>query len=333
MWVAEGVTSYYEDLALVRSGLITRQEYLERLSSTVEKVQTKPGRKVQSLTEASFDTWIKFYRPDENSNNTRVSYYAKGTVAAFLLDAKIRTVSEGERSLDDVMRKMFKVYSKSGYTQQNFRDTASEVAGVDLSEWFVKAIDSTEELDFSEVGVLGVEVAELATESSDSKVKATEANNEESQKTAEEKNGDDDAQPAKASEKDQENESKSDTSTDPEDELDKPDPKPWIGVDGSASGDSMVVSSVTPDSPAYEAGIQTDDELIAVNDFRLNGGISGRLEQFEIGEPLEVLLSRRGELLRIKVTPAAKAEFDWSLKFVEEPNKQQERSQESWLGQ
>ena len=333
LWVAEGVTSYYEDLALVRSGLITRQEYLERLSSTVEKVQTKPGRKVQSLTEASFDTWIKFYRPDENSNNTRVSYYAKGTVAAFLLDAKIRTVSEGERSLDDVMRKMFKVYSKSGYTQQNFRDTASEVAGVDLSEWFVKAIDSTEELDFSEVGVLGVEVAELATESSDSKIKATEANNEESQKTAEEKNGDDDAQPAKASEKDQENESKSDTSTDPEDELDKPDPKPWIGVDGSTSGDSMVVSSVTPDSPAYEAGIQTDDELIAVNDFRLNGGISGRLEQFEIGEPLEVLLSRRGELLRIKVTPAAKAEFDWSLKFVEEPNKQQERSQESWLGQ
>ena len=225
------------------------------------------------------------------------------------------------------------MYSKSGNTQQNFRDTASEVAGVDLSEWFVKAIDSTEELDFSEVGVLGVEVAELATESSDSKVKATEANNEESQKTAEEKNGDDDAQPAKASEKDQENESKLDTSTDPEDELDKPDPKPWIGVDGSASGDSMVVSSVTPDSPAYEAGIQTDDELIAVNDFRLNGGISGRLEQFEIGEPLEVLLSRRGELLRIKVTPAAKAEFDWSLKFVEEPNKQQERSQESWLGQ
>jgi len=162
LWVAEGVTSYYEDLALVRSGLISRQEYLKRLSSTVERVQAKPGRKVQSLTESSFDTWIKFYRPDENSNNTRVSYYAKGTVAAFLLDAKVRTASKGKRSLDDVMRKMYEEYSESGYTQEDFRETASEVAGVDLSEWFVRAIDSTEELDFSEVGVFGVEVADLA---------------------------------------------------------------------------------------------------------------------------------------------------------------------------
>ena len=95
----------------------------------------------------------------------------------------------------------------------------------------------------------------------------------------------------------------------------------------------MIVSSVTPDSPAYKAGIQTDDELIAVNDFRLDGRISGRLEQFEVGEPLEILLSRRGELLRIEVTPAAKTKFDWSLRFVKEPNKRQKRSQASWLGQ
>ena len=306
LWVAEGVTSYYEDLALVRSGLITRQEYLKRLSSTVEQVQAKPGRKVQSLTEASFDTWIKFYRPDENSNNTRVSYYAKGTVAAFLLDAKIRTVSKGRRSLDDVMRKMYEEYSESGYTQDNFRETASEVAGVDLSEWFVKAIDSTEELDFSEVGVLGVEVADLANEFNDSEPEVAEI-------------GDDQAEP--------------EAPMVSKDKPSKPDPKPWVGVGGTASGDSMIVSSVAPNSPAYKAGIQTDDELIAVNDFRLNGRISGRLKQFEIGEPLEILLSRRGELLRIEVVPVAKTKFDWNLKFAKKPNRRQKRSQKSWLGQ
>ena len=306
LWVAEGVTSYYEDLALVRSGLITRQEYLKRLSSTVEQVQAKPGRKVQSLTEASFDTWIKFYRPDENSNNTRVSYYAKGTVAAFLLDAKIRTVSKGRRSLDDVMRKMYEEYSESGYTQDNFRETASEVAGVDLSEWFVKAIDSTEELDFSEVGVLGVEVADLANELNDSQPEVATV-------------GDDQAE--------------SEAPMASEDKPSKPDPKPWVGVGGTASGDSMIVSSVAPNSPAYKAGIQTDDELIAVNDFRLDGRISGRLKQFEIGQPLEILLSRRGELLRIEVVPVAKDKFDWTLKFAKEPNNRQKRSQESWLGQ
>ena len=318
LWVAEGVTSYYEDLALARSGLISRQEYLERLSSTVEAVQAKPGRKVQSLTEASFDTWNKFYRPDENSNNTRVSYYAKGTVAAFLLDARIRTVTKGRRSLDDVMRKMYEEYADSGYTQENFRETASEVAGVDLSQWFEKAIDSTEELDFSEVGVLGVEVADLASASNDSEpevaVKKEEANN-----ATEDEDDDDQAE--------------SDAQIVSADKPSKPDPKPWVGVGGTASGDSMIVSSVAPNSPAYKAGIQTDDELIAVNDFRLDGRISGRLKQFEIGEPLEILLSRRGELLRIEVTPEAKTKFDWTLKFAKEPNKRQKRSQESWLGQ
>ena len=321
LWVAEGVTSYYEDLALVRSGLITRQEYLKRLSSTVEAVQAKPGRKVQSLTEASFDTWIKFYRPDENSNNTRVSYYAKGTVAAFLLDAKIRTVTKGRRSLDDVMRKMYQEYSESGYTQENFRETASEVAGVDLSQWFVKAIDSTEELDFSEVGVLGVEVADLASKSNDSEpeVAGVKKEEEEANTATEVEGGDDQAE--------------SEAPMVSEDKVNKPDPKPWIGVGGTAKGDSMIVSSVAPDSPAYKAGIQTDDELIAVNNFRLDGRISGRLKQFEIGEPLEILLSRRGELLRIELTPEAKTKFDWTLKFAKEPNKRQKRSQESWLGQ
>lgn len=95
----------------------------------------------------------------------------------------------------------------------------------------------------------------------------------------------------------------------------------------------MIVSSVDPNSPAYQAGIQTDDELIAVNDFRLKGRISDRLEQFAIGEPLEILLSRRGQLLRIKVTSAAKTKFDWSLKFVKEPDSKQELSQDSWLGE
>ena len=338
LWVAEGVTSYYEDLALARSGLITRQEYLERLSSTVEKVQAKPGRKVQSLTEASFDTWIKFYRPDENSNNTRVSYYAKGTVAAFLLDAKIRTVSEGKRSLDDVMRKMYEEYSESGYTQQDFRDTASEVTGVDLSQWFVKAIDSTEELDFSEIGVLGIEVADLASESSDSEPEVAEVKKEEADIETKDEDGDDqDVQSAKSDMTDQEGKPEVEPtqaeSEVAEDEPSKPDPKPWIGVGGTAKGDSMIVSSVDPNSPAYQAGIQTDDELIAVNDFRLKGRISDRLEQFAIGEPLEILLSRRGQLLRIKVTSAAKTKFDWSLKFVKEPDSKQELSQDSWLGE
>jgi len=106
-----------------------------------------------------------------------------------------------------------------------------------------------------------------------------------------------------------------------------------VGIGEKASGPSVIVSSVTPDSPAYKAGIQTDDELIAVNDFRLNGELSKRLEQFEVGDPVEFLLARRGQLLRVDVTPAIENEFDWSLDFIEDPNKRQEKSLRSWLGE
>ena len=156
LWIAEGITSYYEDLALVRAGLINRSEFLARLSKNVEKVQRTDGRKVQSLRESSYDTWIKFYRPDENSINTRISYYSKGAVVAFLLDAKIRKLTGGEKSLDDVMRKMWEQHSESGFTSKDFRKVASAVAGEDLTDWFVGAVDSTQELDYSDLEALGV---------------------------------------------------------------------------------------------------------------------------------------------------------------------------------
>ena len=336
LWIAEGITSYYEDLALVRSGLITRKEYLKRLSKTVEQVQVRPGRKVQSLSDCSFDTWIKFYRPDENSNNTRISYYAKGTVSAFLLDAKIRSVSKGKRSLDDVMRKMYSKFSKSGYTPENFRSTASAVAGADLSGWFEQSIDSTQELDFSLVNVLGVEVAGLAKmeEKQESPAVKKKAKAKGKAKPAKKPNADKKREgKRKKSEvaSKQDAVRKQDVAKDNKPAI-KSNPKPWVGIGGKPSGSSMVVSSVTPDSPAYQAGIQTDDELLAINDFRLKGSISSRLEQFEVGETLEFLLSRRGQLLRVDVTPAAKTKFDWKLQFLKAPNKRQQKSLNSWLG-
>ncbi len=149
LWVAEGVTSYYEDLMLARGGIMSGYEFFNRLTGSIQSLQTTPGRKKQSLTESSYDTWIKFYRPDENSSNTRVSYYNKGTVVAFLLDSEIRSRTDGEKSLDDLMRGLYSRHSATGYTEKEFRDLAGEIAGADLTEWFRRAVDSTEELDYS----------------------------------------------------------------------------------------------------------------------------------------------------------------------------------------
>src|SRR5947199_4787989 len=107
LWVVEGITSYYGDLLVHRAGFSTVKEYLKNLSKSIDTMQTTPGRRVQPLDESSFDAWIKAYRRDENSNNSGISYYTKGEVVAFLLDARIRRATAGKKSLDDAMRLAF----------------------------------------------------------------------------------------------------------------------------------------------------------------------------------------------------------------------------------
>lgn len=150
LWIAEGITSYYDDLLMRRAGLLDEEQYLERLSGQILSLQSTPGRLVQPLSRASYDAWIKHYRRDENSQNTSVSYYTKGAVVAFLLDVEIRKGSEGTKSLDDLMRAMYDKYSgEQGYTPEDFRSMASEFANQDLTGFFVAALDSTDELDYT----------------------------------------------------------------------------------------------------------------------------------------------------------------------------------------
>ena len=149
LWMVEGLTSYYGPLIVHRAGISTRDEYLEALSGQIEALQTTPGRLVQPVADASHDAWIKFYRPNENSRNTTVSYYTKGAVIGFLLDARVRAATGGRRSLDDVLKAAYDRYSGDrGFRPGEFEAVASEVAGVDLDDWFERAIRSTEELDY-----------------------------------------------------------------------------------------------------------------------------------------------------------------------------------------
>ena len=149
--MVEGITSYYGDLGVQRAGLSTVEEYLEALSRQIRGLQTTPGREVQPVALASYDAWIKYYRADENSSNSSVSYYTKGAVIGFLLDVRIRAATEGAKTLDDVMRLAYARFSEErGFTPEEFRETAQEVAGIDLSGWFTLALDTTEELDYTE---------------------------------------------------------------------------------------------------------------------------------------------------------------------------------------
>ncbi len=211
--ISEGFTSYYGPLMVRRAGLSSDEELLASLSRMIRELQTTPGRGVQSLSMSSFDTWIKFYRPDENSVNTAISYYTKGAVAAFLLDARVRAATGGARSLDDVMRlALVRNPVERGFTPADFRAAASAVAGTDLSAWFARVFDSTAELDYGEA--LHWFGLRFATE------------------PAGEKRG-------------------------------------WLGAETKAQDGRLLVTEVLRGTPAGEAGLDTDDEIVGYGDFRV----------------------------------------------------------------
>ena len=151
LWVVEGLSDYYGDLLALRAGLMTREEFLASLSSTVADVQTTPGRFVQSAELASWDAWIRYYRPDENSPNVSISYYSKGQLLGFLLDARIRRATNGARSLDDVMRAAYGRYSGArGFTPDQFQQTAEQVAGTSLADFWTAAVRGTSDLSYTD---------------------------------------------------------------------------------------------------------------------------------------------------------------------------------------
>ena len=146
------MTDYYGELLVHRAGLSTREEYLDTLSSQIEELQTTPGRLVQSVELASFDAWIKYYRPDENSRTSSISYYTKGLVHR--LPAR-REDSQGHERREEPGRRDARGVSSSiagarGFTPDEFRVVAEQVAGTSLKSFWETAIEGTAELDYTE---------------------------------------------------------------------------------------------------------------------------------------------------------------------------------------
>jgi predicted metalloprotease with PDZ domain len=152
LWFCEGTTSYYDLLIPLRAGIYDVKSFLNNWGKEITRYLTTPGRKVQPLSESSFDAWIKLYRQDANSGNSQISYYLKGEMVSLLLDLLIRSRHNNKRSLDDVMLQMWHKFGKNeiGYTSEQLQEVIASVAGVDLSDFFKRYIDGTEELPFNQ---------------------------------------------------------------------------------------------------------------------------------------------------------------------------------------
>ncbi len=280
LWVVEGVTDYYADLALHRAGLSTREELLDGLSDHVERLQTTPGRLVQSVEEASFDAWIKYYRPDENSRNVSISYYTKGAVLGFLLDARIRAATEGAKSLDDVMRTAFQQFSGDrGFTPDEFRAVVEQVGGLDLASFWEGAVEGTAELDYGG-----------ALETFGLRFKPVEAPR-----------------------------------------ADRPG-RAWLGMSTRNNAGRLVVTQVRRGTPAFAAGLNVGDEILAMNGFRVRADqLTARLDQYQPGDEVALLVARRDELLTIETAFGTEPPQQWRLEVSPTATERQQQQRDRWL--
>jgi len=284
LWVAEGVTSYYDNLLVRRAGLMTDRQYLDVIAKAVEDLQRTPGRLRQSLEEASFDAWIEYYRPDENTINTAVSYYDKGALVGLLLDLEIRRRSNGARSLDDVMRSLYDDFYKKGrnYTPADFQRASEQAAGASLEDFFRRYVRGREELEWN--GALERVGLRLDTA------------------------GEGAADRAAAE-------------------------KPFFGATLAQEGERLRVTNVPAGTPAYDAGLYANDQIVAVEGFRANRDfLNARVAEKRPGESLAVTVFRDDELRTINVRLAGRSEGTYRIVPVRNPSEAQQRAYQAWLG-
>ena len=152
LWVSEGMTEYYSKVINHRAGFLSREEYLGKLANEITAVENTPGNRVQSAAESSFDAWISYYRPNENSNNSQISYYDKGDLIGTMLDLNIAEATKGEKHLDDVLRMLYDKYYvglKRGFTDQEFQDAVAQVAGRRYDDFFNNSVYGVKTLDYA----------------------------------------------------------------------------------------------------------------------------------------------------------------------------------------
>ena len=232
LWVMEGFTSYYDELLLYRSGVYSEKEIMRKFTGSINNIENQPGNKIQPVAHSSFDAWIKAYRSNENSYNTTISYYSKGSVVANVLDLMIINSTKGKKNLDNVMQYLYNEYYKKqgrGFTSKEMQGALEKVGGLKLDDFFEKYINGTQTFDYSTVfGYAGLTV-----------------------ETVENK-------------------------------------EPSLGI--SESGNK--IRRVYRGSSAYLGGLNVNDEILAINGFRVNGNINDFIDSKNVGDDVVILISR-----------------------------------------
>ena len=283
LWVAEGITDYYADIALRRANLISDREYLAATARSFETLQYTPGRLVQTVEESSFDSWIKYYRQDENSINSQVSYYEKGAILGLLLDLEIRKRSNGTKSLDDLMRYLFTDYYKKdrNYGPQDFQKACEFMTGSSLEDFFTRYVQGRDELDYN--AALNAAGLQLETSAMG--------------------------------------------------EGGKPVARAYFGADTAWENERLIVRRVYAGSPAYDQGLNTGDQIIALNNMRVTKEFfDARMAEKKPGDLLNLTIFRFDDLSTLLIKLGSRTEGTYRITPMSNQTEKQKQVYKSWLG-
>lgn len=277
LWVAEGATAYYEGVLLRRAGLISDEEFRIGKAAMFQQLQERPGRFETSVEDASFDAWIKYYRPDENAVNNQISYYDKGEIVNMMLDVTIRTASNGTKSLDDVMRYLYNEHYKKGrnYTPEDYQKISEMMAGKSLEDFFAKYVRGTEEIDYN--GILQPIGMRFNASSSN-------------------------------------------------------DNRAYIGATMAEEDGRLTIRSIPSDTPAFEQGLNTGDQIVAVDGYRASQTfMNSYIGEKKPGDKVKMTVFRFDKLRDIDFTLGKNIRKSYEIATVESPSDAQKKLYQDYL--
>ena len=278
LWISEGLSVYYEYLVVKRAGLCSEDELIDALRSNMMAFENKPGRHFQSLAEASFETWSDgpFGRTGDEVNKT-ISYYNKGPIVGLLLDFKIRHMTKNKRSLDDVMRSLYKEYyqqKQRGFTEEEFKSTCEKIIGSPIDD-ILEYVYTTKEIDYKKYfDYAGLDIDTAAKELQGG----------------------------------------------------------WFGVNTRTRNDSVFISSVDYESPAWNTALRQQNIILEINGEKAQATNAANLfKNKSPGDKIELVIVQNNETKKISVILGRKTEKTFQITHKKEQTTLQKTILQSWL--
>jgi predicted metalloprotease with PDZ domain len=277
LWLAEGVTSYYDNLLLRRAGIMTEAAFVNNTIGDCNAIANLPADRIQSVADASFDAWIKYYRPHENGQNSILSYYTKGNLLGFLIDVELLHLSKGKYSLDNLMRNLYEKYYKKlgrGYTDQEVLAELVLLGGPSMEKFYNDYILGNKPIDYPHFfDIMGLELI-------DQNKKLNEA---------------------------------------------------YLGAAISWKGGKQVVTTVKKESCAWEYGLNVNDEIIALDGYRVDDLPTRITQHYKPGDKIRISLMREDRLIELNIVLGKNEFVRYSSIKKEKPSEDERLVYNRWL--